>query len=129
MSSSLTRVRPTVRFLPFLALSLFSLWFAYQAPGRKPFGLDLDLSPVALSAAMTKVSHLCASALVFSLAVLAVGRQRLGAALGLTLLMGLGWELMEGTGRGRHACLADLAPDLASALVCLMVTAVAFRAR
>jgi hypothetical protein len=118
-----------VRMLPFAALATFSLWYAYQAPRRKPFGLDLDLSATALATAMTKVPHYCASALVFSLAALAVGRRRLPLALGLTMIVGFGWELAEATGRGHHACLADLAPDLTSALACLIVTAALPRAR
>jgi hypothetical protein len=117
------------RAFPFLALTTFSLWYAYQAPGRRPFGLDLDLTPAALAAAMTKVKHFAASALVFSLATVAVGHRRLGLALTLTMLVGFGWELAEATGCGHHACLADLAPDFTSAVTCLAVTAAVVRAR
>jgi hypothetical protein len=62
-------------------------------------------------------------------AALAVGRGRLPMALGLTVLVGLGWELAEATGVGHHGCLADIAPDLASALLCCGLTAAVVRAR
>ena len=112
-----------IRSLPFVAVSVLSLWVAGRAPqGRKPFQIDLSLSAEDLALSMTKVPHLRSMAILFLLAAVAVGSRRLLLALCLTMLVGVGWELAEATVVGHHARLADLAPDLVAALSALVMT-------
>ena len=114
----------TLRAVPFVAASALSLWVAGQAPrGRRPFEIDLSLSSADLALSMTKVPHLKNMAILFLLAAVALGTRRLLLALGLTMLVGVGWELAEATVIGHHGRLADLAPDLTGASSMLIVTA------
>ena len=103
--------------LPFLILSTISFYVAagISAP-RKPFYLDLNLSPAAVIDSLGKAEHWKATALVFALAWLAVGHGRLFLAFGLTIGVGMVWELLEATAVGHTGRLSDLAPDLLSAL-------------
>lgn len=114
-----------LRALPFAFASALSLLLVGQAPdGRRPFQMDLSLSAEDLARSMTKVAHFESIAILFLMAVLAVGSRRLLTALVLTMLVGLGWELAETTVIGRNARLADLAPNLvagAASLVTLLI--------
>jgi VanZ family protein len=65
---------------------------------------------------MTKVPHLKWMVVLFLLALLAVGVKRAGTAAGLTLVVGVCWELAETTVVGHHAALTDLLPDLVAVL-------------
>ena len=106
-----------LRVAPFLAVSALSLWVAGRAPeGRKPFQFDVSLSGEDLARSMTKVPHLRSIAILFVLATLAVGSDRLLLALGLTMLVGFGWEIAETTVVGHNARLADLAPNLVAGI-------------
>ena len=115
----MTRLR-LVRTVPFLILSAVSFCVAagISAP-RKSFYLDLDLSGPALIDSLGKAEHWKATALIFALAWLAFGNGRLLLALGLTMGVGLVWELLEATAVGHTGRLSDLAPDLLSALCSL----------
>jgi VanZ family protein len=116
------RIVSALRWLPFLFVAGLSLWVASGLPGaRKPFELDLGLSPESLVESLGKVPHYKSTALLFVLATLAVGWRRLRAALLLTLSVGVGWELAEATAARHHARVADLAPDLVAALACVAV--------
>ena len=109
---------PAIRWLPFIAAALFSLMMAAAAPdGRKPFYIDWSLSRDALEFSIVKLPHIGASALLAVLGVFATGRQRWPLALGLTVLVGWGWELSQTTVAGHHARLSDLAPDTLGALL------------
>lgn len=113
-----------LRSAPFVIVAALSIFVAAQAPyGRKPFKIDLSISPDDLAWSMTKVAHLRSIAIIFLLAVVAVGTQRLVLAFALTMLVGVGWELAETTVVRHHARLADLAPNLVSGLVSLAVIA------
>jgi VanZ family protein len=120
--SATTRI---ARALPFAVASALSLWVVGQAPdGRKPFQVDLSLAAEDLARSMTKVPHFRSIAILFLMAALAVGSRRLLLALGLTMLVGLGWEAAETTVIGRHARLADLAPNLAAGAASLVTVLV-----
>jgi hypothetical protein len=109
---------------PFVIVAALSIFVAAQAPhGRKPFAIDFSISPPDLARSMTKVAHLRSIAVIFLLAVLAVGTQRLMLAFALTMMVGVGWELAESTVVHHYARLADLAPNLVSGLVSLAVIA------
>jgi VanZ family protein len=114
-----------VRWLPFALVALFSLAMAAAAPdGRRPFEFDWELSAATLSFSLTKANHVAACAALAFLALLAAGRERWAQAMGLTLLVGIGWELAQGTVVGRGPRLSDLAPDaLGAALGCLLASA------
>jgi hypothetical protein len=113
-----------VRAVPFVAVALLSLWTAAQAPhGRHAFHVDLSLSPEGLAWSMTKVPHLKSIAVLFLLAVVAFGVDRLVWAFAATMAVGVGWEIAEATVVGHYARLADLAPDIASGVVCLVLVA------
>ena len=122
------RLRP-FRVLPFLILSTISLYVAagISSP-RKPFYLDLNLSPAAVIDSLGKAEHWKATALVFALAWLGVGNRRLLLAFGLTVGVGLGWEFLEATAVGHTGRLSDLAPYFLSAL-CSLFLAFIFRRR
>lgn len=63
LTSTTTRA---LRMLPFVVLSMLSLWVAGRAPrGRKPFEFDMSISASALAEAVTKVSHLRSVAILF----------------------------------------------------------------
>ena len=111
---TLTRV---VRWLPFLGLAMFSLWFAAQAPdGRKPFSLSLDVTLTSLAHVAVKPIHFRATAVLFLLGIVAVGARRLPWALGLTLLVSFGWEVAQATVLGHNARLADMLPNIIAAV-------------
>jgi len=113
-----------LRGAPFVIVAALSIYVAAQAPhGRKPFAIDLSISRADLAWSMTKVAHLRSIAVIFLLAVLAVGTQRLMLAFALTMLVGVGWELAEATAIRHYARLADLAPNLVSGLAMLAVLA------
>jgi hypothetical protein len=112
------------RFLPFAIVSILSLVAASRAPhGRKPIQVDLSLARVDLARSMTKIPHLRSIAVIFLLAALAFGTQRLIVAFAATMLVGVGWEIGETTVIGHYARLADLAPNLVAGVVCLAVIA------
>jgi hypothetical protein len=113
-----------LRSAPFVIVAALSIFVAAQAPhGRKPFAIDFSISLPDLARSMTKVAHLRSIAVIFLLAVLAVGTQRLMLAFTLTMLVGVGWELAESTVVRHYARLADLAPNLVSGLASLAVIA------
>ena len=106
-----------LRVVPFASLAVLSLWVAARSPlGRKPFHFDWTISGSEVARAVTKVPHLRATAVLFLLATLAVGSNRLLLAFGLTMLVGVGWELAETTVVGHNARLIDLTPDLIGTL-------------
>ena len=110
-----------LRILPFVCLAVLSLWVAGRSPlGRKPFEFDWSTSGTELAQVVTKANHLISTAVFFLLATLAVGTNRLLLAFGLTMLVGLGWELAETTVVGHHARLIDLVPDLIGTLTGLV---------
>jgi hypothetical protein len=113
-----------LRGAPFVIVAALSIFVAAQAPyGRKPFAIDFSISRADLAWSMTKVAHLRSIAIIFLLAVLMVGTQRLMLAFALTMLVGVGWELAETTVVRHHARLADLAPNFVSGLATLAVIA------
>ena len=119
---------PAIRWLPFVAAALLSLMLAAAAPdGRKPFYIDWSLSRDALAFSIFKLPHIGASALLAVLAVFATGRSRWPLSLGLTVLVGWGWELSQTTVAGHHARLSDLAPDTLGALLGCMLGCYALR--
>lgn len=122
-------MRLTVRILrvvPFASLAVLSLWVAGTGPrGRKSFQFDWTISGSELVRAVTKVPHLRATAVLFLLATLAVGSNRLLLAFGLTMLVGVGWELAEATVVGHNALLIDLAPDLIGTLTAVVFVVLA----
>ena len=115
-----------LRIVPFACLAALSLWVAGRSPlGRKPFQFDWTISGSELAQVVTKAPHLISTAAFFLLATLAVGTNRLLLAFGLTMLVGVGWELAETTVVGHHARLIDLAPDLIGTLIGLLFVIVA----
>jgi hypothetical protein len=125
-----SRIAQSLRWVPFVAGAGTSLWVAAGLPhGRKPFEVDLMLSRESLALSMGKVPHYLSIALLFGLACVATGLRRPALAFGLTMLVGLGWELAESTAIGHTARAADLAPDLVAALACLLVLLVVRRWR
>jgi len=117
-----------LRIVPFASLALLSLWVAGTGPrGHKPFRFDWTISGSELARAVTKVPHLRATAVLFLLATLAFGSNRLLLAFGLTMLVGVGWELAEATVVGHNARLIDLAPDLIGTMTALVFVTLARR--
>ena len=115
-----------LRVLPFACLAVLSLWVAGRSPlGRKPFHIDWSISVSELAQVVTKANHLISTAVFFLLATLAVGTNRLLLAFGLTMLVGVGWELAETTVVGHHARLIDLVPDLIGTLTGLVLVVLA----
>jgi hypothetical protein len=113
-----------VRATPFVVIALLSLWTAAKAPqGRHPFQVDLSLSAEDLARSMTKLPHLKSIAVLFLVAVIAFGAYRVVWAFTATMLVGAGWEIAEATVVGHHARLADLAPNIASGVACLVLVA------
>ena len=110
-----------LRIVPFACLAILSLWVAGRSPlGRKPFQFDWSISGSELAQVVTKANHLISTAVFFLLATLAVGTNRLLLAFGLTMLVGVGWELAETTVVGHHARLIDLVPDLIGTLAAIV---------
>ena len=115
-----------LRIVPFACLAVLSLWVAGSSPlGRKPFQFDWTISGSELAQVVTKANHLISTAVFLLLATLAVGTNRLLLAFGLTMLVGLGWELAETTVVGHHARLIDLVPDLIGTLTGLVLVVLA----
>lgn len=115
-----------LRIIPFACLVVLSLWVAGRSPlGRKPFQFDWSISGSELARVVTRVPHLRATAVLFLLATLAVGSNRLLLAFVLTMLVGVGWELAETTVVGHHARLIDLVPDLIGTLTALVFVVLA----
>ena len=111
-----------LRLRPFLILSMISLCSAATLSAqRRAFTFNSDLSPQSLLSSLQKIEHYKASALIFLLAWLALGNRRLSLAFWLTMLISLGWELLEATAVGRTARLSDLLPDTFGALLFLLV--------
>jgi hypothetical protein len=109
--------RPWLRVAPFIVLAGCSLIAAIRAPeGRKPFAFDTDLSMAALRDSLPNPPHMWAAAAILLTAALATGIRRLPLAVGLTVLVGLSWEVAQTTVVGHHARLRDLVPDLVGAL-------------
>ena len=103
----------SIRALPFVVFASLCIWDAARAPlGRHPFELATDVSPAALALALTKTKHMTVVALVFLLALLAVGLDRPWLAFVLTNAVGLTWELAQTTVVGHSARVADLAPNV-----------------
>ena len=118
----LTRTTRTIRWLPFTAIALLSIFMAGRAPhGRHPAAFDFGLTWPDVSRALTKVPHWRSIAVLFLLAVVAVTVWRLWAAFFLTMAVGVGWELAECTVVRHYAKLADLVPDALSAVATLLV--------
>jgi hypothetical protein len=117
-----SRIAQSLRWVPFVAGTGISLWVAAGLPhGRKPFEVDLTLSRESLVLSMGKLPHYLSITLLFGAACVATGLRRPALAFGLTMLVGLCWELAESTAIGHTARAADLAPDLVAALACLFV--------
>jgi VanZ family protein len=113
---------PVLRWLPFVAIALFSLALSVVAPdGRKPFYFDWAVSMDAFRFSIVKTPHIAATALLAVLGVLGSGRQRWPLALVFTVAIGAGWELCQTTVVGHTARLSDLAPDTLGALLGCMV--------
>ena len=111
-----------MRALPLVVFASLCIWDAARAPrGRHPFELGTDVSPAALALALTKTKHMTVVAVVFLLALLAVGLGRLGLAFVLTNAVGLTWELAQTTVVGHSARVADLAPNLVVAGGCALM--------
>jgi hypothetical protein len=111
-----------LRLIPFVAGTALSLYVAARsAQGRKPFFLDLDVSAASLHASLGKTPHYASVAGIFVLAIVATGMERPGLAFCLTMLVGTAWELAEASAVGHTGRLADLVPDLISAVACLVL--------
>jgi len=112
----------SARVIPLLLLALVSLVVAAGVSAeRRPFYCDMNLSSWALLSSLHKVEHYKATALVFSMAWLAVGNRRLRMAFVLTMLLGVAWEMAEATALGHTSRLSDLAPDFVAAFTSLLI--------
>lgn len=112
------------RALPFIVFALLSFYIAARAPrGRHAPRVDFSLASADITRSLTKAPHLGGAAIFFFLAVLAFGIDRLGRAFAATMLVGIGWEIGEMTVVGHYARLADLVPNIVSALICLAIVA------
>jgi hypothetical protein len=116
------RMLRRARWLPFLLLSAAALVSAYfpHLP-RKPFSLSLDLSIRTVAHVAYKPIHYRAAAVLFLLAILAVGSRRVPFALGLTLIVCFGIELEEATVAGHSGRLADMLSYVIGAAIGLLV--------
>ncbi len=109
---------------PFWIASLLSFFVAAQAPrGRHPFHIHVAFDRQDLMHSLTKVAHLRSISILFLLAVLAFGTNRLLLAFAATELVGVGWEIAEATVIGHRGALSDLAPNLVAGLIALGVIA------
>ncbi|WP_064742991.1 hypothetical protein [Pseudonocardia spinosispora] len=105
------------RAAPFVVFAVGSIWAAGRAPqGRRSPRFDWTITTEIASHALSKIPHLKWAAVLFLLAVVAVGVSRAGLAALATFTVGLGWELAETTVIGHHAALIDLLPDLVAVL-------------
>jgi hypothetical protein len=115
-----------LRWLPFVLMAGISLWVAAGLPHvRRPFRVDLSLSPEALAFSVAKVKHYQSTVLFFILATVAVGVRRTWTSFWLVMALGVAWELAEATALRHTARVADLVPDLLAAVLCVAVLAVA----
>lgn len=111
-------MKKLLRWFPFLTVSIASLWAAGHAPaGRRAPQFDWSFDPDALLLALTKVKHIGAMALIFVLAVLALGPKRSALAAAVTFVVGALWEVLQTTVVGHNARLADLVPNAAGILL------------
>ncbi len=112
------------RWLPFVAISIASLWAsARTTEGYRDPIFDWDISWPAIANALTKMPHIGSMFMIFLLAALAVGIGRLWLAALLTLVVGIGWELVQMPTIGNNPRLADLAPDLVGIAIGWLVVA------
>lgn len=101
------------RWMPFAVISIASLWASAQTTqGYRDPIFDWDISWPAITNALTKLPHVGSMFMIFLLAALAVGVGRLWLAALLTLVVGIGWEVVQMPTIGNNPRLADLAPDL-----------------
>lgn len=101
------------RWAPFVVISIASLWAsARTTEGYRDPIFDWDISWPAIANALTKMPHISSMPMIFLLGVLAVGVGRLWWAALLTLVVGIGWEVVQMPTIGNNPRLADLAPDL-----------------
>lgn len=101
------------RWLPFVAVSIASLWAsARTTEGYRDPIFDWNISWPSIANALTKMPHISSMFMIFLLAALAIGAGRLWLAALLTLVVGIGWELVQMPTIGNNPRLADLAPDL-----------------
>lgn len=102
-----------VRWVPFVIISIASLWASAQTEqGYRDPVFDWDITWPAIANALTKMPHVGSMFMIFVLGALAVGVSRLWLAAFLTLLVGIGWEVVQMPTIGNNPRLADLAPDL-----------------
>lgn len=106
-------VLSVVRWVPFIVISIASLWASAQTTAgyRDPI-FDWDISWPAIANALTKMPHIGSMLMIFLFAALAVGVGRLWLAALLTVMVGIGWEVVQMPTIGNNPRLADLAPDL-----------------
>lgn len=101
------------RWVPFVVISIASLWAsARTTEGYRDPIFDWDISWPAIANALTKMPHITSMFMIFLLGALAVGLGRLWLAALLTLVVGIGWEVVQMPTIGNNPRLADLAPDL-----------------
>jgi VanZ family protein len=107
------KVLAVLRLLPFVALSLASIWAAGRAPyGRRPPQMDFTITPEAIANALTKTPHISSMAVLFVFALVGTGYSRSWLAALLTFLVGVGWELMQTTVIGHNPRVVDIFPNL-----------------
>lgn len=112
-----------LRAVPFLGFAAASIWWAARAPeGRKPFTIAFDFSLDALLLALTKWPHMASMAFLYLLALIATGLQRSVLAAALVFGVGVAWELAQSTVIGHNARAADLLPNAAALIACVLVT-------
>lgn len=101
------------RWVPFAVISIASLWASAQTTqGYRDPTFAWDISWPAIANALTKMPHVGSMFMIFIFAALAVGVGRLWLAALLTLVVGIGWEVVQMPTIGNNPRLADLAPDL-----------------
>lgn len=116
------KVPSVLRFLPFTALALASIWAANRAPdGRRSPQIDFTVTLEAIANALTKVPHIASMAMLFVLAVLATGYSRIWLAAVLTFLVGVSWELVQTTVIGHNPRVVDIFPNLVGIAVAWVV--------
>src|SRR4029077_11042505 len=113
-----------LRLWPFIGITLLSFCVAAGiGRERKPFAFNFSFATTDIVTSLGKVAHYESTALILLFATFALGHRKLRAAFILTMLVCAGWELAEATAAGHTARLADLAPDLVSAIATLVVIA------
>ena len=101
------------RWVPFAVISIASLWASAQTTqGYRDPTFAWDISWPAIANALTKMPHVGSMFMIFIFAALAVGVGRLWLAALLTLVVGIGWEVVQMPTISNNPRLADLAPDL-----------------